>query len=323
MKPPLLRCENLHVWYAIRKGLFSRLTGHVRAVDGVDLTIEDSEILGLVGESGCGKSTLARAILKLEPITRGVVTFDGRDLATFSGKRLRRYRRDVQVVFQDPFASLNPRHSIRDIVTEGLRVHGLVRERDCDAAAARLLRDVGMDRDALPRYPHAFSGGQRQRIAIARALALEPRLIVCDEAVSALDVSIRAQILNLMADLRKHRKLAYLFITHDISVVQHLADRIAVMYAGRLMETGSADAVLDRAAHPYTRLLLETAPSIGRPLPESAARDPAATRAPTEGCPFAPRCPLCVERCRVEQPLLEPVPGRGDDTHAAACFRAG
>lgn len=319
---PLLSCRDLHVWYPIRKGLLNRLAGQVRAVDGVDLEINDGDILGLVGESGCGKSTLARAILKLEPITRGRIAFDGADISRLKGKALKRYRRETQVVFQDPFASLNPRHCIRDIVTEGLRIHRLIRESERHQAALRLLRDVGLDPDALTRYPHAFSGGQRQRIAIARALALQPRLIICDEAVSALDVSIRAQILNLMADLKHQRRLAYLFITHDISVVQHLANRIAVMYAGRLMETGETDCVLDRPAHPYTRLLLASAPRIGVPLPDAPADEAARSMTPTKGCPFAPRCPLRVERCDTDTPQLAAVPGETQTSRQAACFRA-
>ncbi len=261
---PLLELRDLRTWYPIRRGVLARTVGQVRAVDGVSLTLAAGEVLGIVGESGCGKTTLARTILRLERPQSGQVLVDGRDIGTLTGAGLRRYRRDVQVVFQDPFASLNPRHTILDTVTEGLIAHGLIRPSGRRAAAARLLADVGLGPEALDRYPHAFSGGQRQRICIARALALEPRLLICDEAVSALDLSVRAQVLNLLADLRVRHGLAYLFITHDIGVVQHLADRIAVMHAGQVVELGPAEQVLSTPQHAYTRTLLAAVPRIGR-----------------------------------------------------------
>jgi peptide/nickel transport system ATP-binding protein/oligopeptide transport system ATP-binding protein len=262
-KSSLLEIRDLRTWYPIRRGVLARTVGHVHAVDGVSLTLAAGEVLGIVGESGCGKTTLARTILRLERPQSGQVLVDGRDIGTLTGHALRRYRREVQVVFQDPFASLNPRHTILDAVTEGLIAHGLVQQADRRAAAERLLADVGLGAEALDRYPHAFSGGQRQRICIARALALSPRLLICDEAVSALDLSVRAQILNLLADLRARHGLAYLFITHDIGVVQHLADRIAVMHAGRIVELGPAEQVLTTPQHAYTRTLLEAVPKIG------------------------------------------------------------
>jgi ABC-type glutathione transport system ATPase component len=262
-QPPLLEIRDLRTWYPIRRGVLARTVGHVRAVDGVSLTLAAGEVLGIVGESGCGKTTLARTILRLERPQSGQVLVDGRDIGTLTGNALRRYRREVQVVFQDPFASLNPRHTILDAVTEGLIAHGLVQPAGRKAAAERLLADVGLGAEALDRYPHAFSGGQRQRICIARALALSPRLLICDEAVSALDLSVRAQILNLLADLRARHGLAYLFITHDIGVVQHLADRIAVMHAGRIVELGPAEQVLAAPQHAYTRALLHAVPKIG------------------------------------------------------------
>ena len=260
---PLLDVRDVHVWYPVRTGVLARVTDYVRAVNGVSFTLSKGEILGLVGESGCGKTTLARALLGLEPLHSGQVLLDGRDIASFSSREERRaFTRAVQVVFQDPFASLNPRHTVLDLVTEGMLAHGLATRENRRDHAKRLLRAVGLREDILDRYPHAFSGGQRQRIAIARALSLNPRVLICDETVSALDLSVRAQILNLLADLRDEFGLAYLFITHDISVVRHIADRIAVMNGGRIVEIGTADDVLDHPQHPYTRELLAAVPKV-------------------------------------------------------------
>ena len=260
----LLEIRNLRTWYPVRKGVLARVVDYVRAVDGVDLSILPGETLGVVGESGCGKSTLARTILRLEKPRSGEILLDGRDVLRLKGAALQAYRRSVQVVFQDPLASLNPRHTVLDLVTEGAVVQGLIPSNARRECAARMLQDVGLGPEALDRYPHAFSGGQRQRICIARALALNPRLLICDEAVSALDLSVRAQVLNLLAELRTRRQLSYLFITHDIGVVQHLADRIAVMYRGKIVELGPAEQVLRAPAHPYTRLLLAAVPRMGR-----------------------------------------------------------
>ena len=260
---PLLDVRDVHVWYPVRTGVLARVTDNVRAVNGVSFTLSKGEILGLVGESGCGKTTLARALLGLEPLHSGQVLLDGRDITSFASREERRaFTRAVQVVFQDPFASLNPRHTVLDLVTEGMLAHGIASRENRRDHAKRLLRAVGLRDDILDRYPHAFSGGQRQRIAIARALSLNPRVLICDEAVSALDLSVRAQILNLLADLRDEFGLAYLFITHDISVVRHIADRIAVMNGGRIVEMGTADDVLDRPRHPYTRELLAAVPKV-------------------------------------------------------------
>ena len=260
---PLLDVRDVHVWYPVRTGVLARVTDNVRAVNGVSFTLSKGEILGLVGESGCGKTTLARALLGLEPLHSGQVLLDGRDITSFASREERRaFTRAVQVVFQDPFASLNPRHTVLDLVTEGMLAHGLATRENRRDHAQRLLRAVGLRDDILDRYPHAFSGGQRQRIAIARALSLNPRVLICDEAVSALDLSVRAQILNLLADLRDEFGLAYLFITHDISVVRHIADCIAVMNGGRIVEIGTADDVLDRPQHPYTRELLAAVPKV-------------------------------------------------------------
>ena len=260
---PILEVRDARVWYPVRSGVLSRVSGSVRAVNGVSFSLAAGEILGLVGESGCGKTTLARAILGLEPLHAGSVLFNGRDTATFRTPAERRaFTRAVQVVFQDPFASLNPRHTVLDLLTEGMLVHGLATRANRREHARRLLKAVGLRDDILDRYPHAFSGGQRQRIAIARALSLNPQVLICDEAVSALDLSVRAQILNLLADLRDEYGLAYLFITHDISVVRHLADRIAVMKGGEIVETGPAGEVLERPRHPYTRDLIAAVPRI-------------------------------------------------------------
>ncbi len=317
-RPPLLEVNDLYTWYPIRRGVFGRTVGHVRAVDGVSLTLAAGETVGLVGESGCGKSTLARTILRLEPPRSGTIRLDGRAILPLAGAALRDYRRQVQVVFQDPFASLNPRLTVLELVTEAMIVHGLIPASARRPTAIRLLQDVGLGPEALDRYPNAFSGGQRQRICIARALSLEPRLLICDEAVSALDLLVRAQVLNLLADLRARHGLAYLFITHDIGVVQHLADRIAVMYLGRIVEQGPAEQVLTTPAHPYTRLLLASVPTIGRPAADGeVAGSATSTRRPDQGCPFAPRCPRADARCRRDVPELGSGP---DPEHRCACF---
>lgn len=318
---PLLDIRGLKTWYPVKKGVFARTVGYVRAVDGVDLTLARGETLGVVGESGCGKSTLARSILRLERPCEGTIHVDGVNVLRARGAALHAYRRTVQVVFQDPYASLNPRHTVLDILTEAMLAHGLVTRENRREAAVRLLADVGMSDDILDRYPHAFSGGQRQRLCIARALALEPQLLICDEAVSALDLSVRAQVLNLLEDLQEKRGLAYLFITHDIGVVQHIADRIAVMYLGSIVETGPAPTVLGEPAHPYTQLLLRAVPKIGVPLPEETGVPSEPTsRRPQSGCAFAPRCPLADDTCRAAAPILKPSPR--DPNHLTACFKA-
>jgi oligopeptide/dipeptide ABC transporter ATP-binding protein len=316
---PLLEIRGLKTWYPIKKGVFARTAGHVRAVDGVDLDLCRGETLGVVGESGCGKSTLARTILRLERPRAGTIRLHGQNALTLRGAALRAYRRAVQVVFQDPQASLNPRHTVLDILTEAMLVHGLATRENRRDAAARLLADVGLPDDILDRYPHAFSGGQRQRICIARALALNPEILICDEAVSALDLSVRAQVLNLLQELKAKHGLSYLFITHDIGVVQHLADRIAVMYLGKVVETGPAEDVLGSPAHPYTQLLLRAVPALGVPLPEDAAASEAAPAPDRLSCPFSPRCPLADDACRAAAPDLSPLAAA--PTHLCACFK--
>ncbi len=312
----LLEVKNLRTWFPVKKGVFARTVGYVKALDGVSLTLDEGETLGIVGESGCGKSTLARTILRLARPREGSVRVDGRDAFSLRGAALQAYRRTVQAVFQDPHASLNPRHTILDILTEAPVAHGILKREERRAFASKLLSDVGMPPDILDRYPFAFSGGQRQRICIARALALNPRLLICDEAVSALDLSIRAQVLNLLEDLQSTRRLSYLFITHDIGVVEHIADRVLVMYLGKVVESGTCAEVLESPLHPYTRLLLASVPEIGKPLPESAPLDATAAPAPG-GCPFAPRCPFRAPACETSEPQLENAGG----THVTRCRR--
>ena len=318
---PLLDIRGLKTWYPIKKGVFARTAGYVRAVDGVDLTLKSGETLGIVGESGCGKSTLARTVLRLEKPREGSVFLNGQDVFSLRGRALSAFRRAVQVVFQDPHASLNPRHTVLDLLTEAMLVQGLVTREGRREAAVRLLGDVGLPGDILDRYPHAFSGGQRQRICIARALALAPKLLICDEAVSALDLSVRAQVLNLLQELKDKHRLSYLFITHDIGVVQHIADRIAVMYLGKIVETGPAEIVLNTPAHPYTQLLLRAVPKIGVPLPEDVTVPADAARSGGRcGCAFAPRCPLADDACRAAAPALTPLTAAAG--HMCACFKA-
>lgn len=318
---PLLHIEDLKTWFPIRRGVFSRTVGHVRAVDGVSLSIARGESLGLVGESGCGKTTLARTVLGLDPSYSGSVVFDGIELTGRNERELRPLRQDLQAIFQDPFASLNPRMTVSGIVTEGMLQHGVIDSSERDAAATRLLEEVGMNEDALHRYPHEFSGGQRQRISVARAISLKPKLVICDEAVSALDVSVQAQVINLLMDLRARHGLSYLFISHDLSVVRHISDRIAVMYLGRIVECGDSREVIDRPRHPYTRALVSSIPRVGVDKQKRIVLEgdvPSPSRPPS-GCRFHPRCSFATERCRQEEPVLEDV--SGDETRQAACIR--
>jgi peptide/nickel transport system ATP-binding protein len=310
---PVLDIRDLAVHFPIRKGLLKRAVGHVKAVDGVSLALASGETLALVGESGCGKTTLARAVLRLIEPTGGRVELVGEDLAKLSGEALRRKRAAMQIVFQDPFSSLNPRMKIGAILEEGMAA--LMPDLDPPARRRRareLLDQVGLPEDAATRYPHEFSGGQRQRVAIARALAVNPKLLILDEPTSALDVSVQAQILNLLADLRREHALAYLFITHNLSVVSYLADRVAVMYRGRIVESGAADVLLTTPAHPYTRLLLDSAPGRGFATASHGASVDAGALA--SGCAFAPRCPRADAAC-ARTPDLTAWAG----THEVAC----
>jgi peptide/nickel transport system ATP-binding protein len=316
---PLLQVRDLTVHFPVRRGVFGRVRGHVRAVDRVRLDVAAGETVGLVGESGCGKTTLGRAILRLVEPTAGSVTFDGIDVRALRRGRLRALRRRMQIVFQDPWSSLNPRMSIGAIVGEGLVVHGLARGRELEARVAELLDTVGLPADAAARHPHEFSGGQRQRIGIARALAVRPDFIVCDEAVAALDVSVQAQVLNLLVDLRERHRIAYLFISHDLAIVRHVSRRVAVMYLGEIVESGSAEQVLRSPRHPYTQALLRAVPA-ARPGEARArivlAGEPPSPIAPPSGCRFHPRCPFAQPECRAAPPAEREVePG-----HFVSCI---
>lgn len=317
----LLDVRDLRTWFPIRRGIFSRTVAHVRAVDGVTFQMREGETLGLVGESGCGKTTLARSILGLDPVHSGTVTFDGKPLNAISSEGMRQVRRDLQIIFQDPFSSLNPRMTVIDIISEALVVHGLIENHQREAVATELLNDVGLGADALHRYPHEFSGGQRQRIGVARAIALKPKLILCDEAVSALDVSVQAQVVNLLMDLRKKYNLSYLFISHDLSVVRHVSDRIAVMYLGQLVEFGPADEIINSPRHPYTQALVSAIPRVGVRATDRIVLggDVPSPASPPSGCRFHTRCPHAQESCRQTDQTLETIA----PDHQAACMRLG
>jgi oligopeptide/dipeptide ABC transporter ATP-binding protein len=312
---PLVEVERLVKHYPGGGGLFAPRRPPVKAVDGVSFTVAPGETLGLVGESGSGKSTIGRAVLRLEPPTGGTVRFEGQDLASIDPTALRALRRRMQIVFQDPFGSLNPRRTIGDSIAEGMVIHRLVEASAMADRVADLLAEVGLDPSYARRYPHEFSGGQRQRIGIARALAVEPKFIVCDEPVSALDVSVQAQVLNLLLDLRERRGLAYLFIAHDLAVVRQVAHRVAVMYLGTIVEIGPARTVISAPRHPYTQALVSAVPS---PDPGATRSrivlegDPPSPSAPPPGCPFAPRCfhPARDARCTAERPALRVVDDR-------------
>ena len=308
----LLALRGLAVHYATARGT-------LRAVDGVDLDIARGETVGLVGESGCGKSTLGKALLGLAPVTAGAVRFDGVDLTTLGARARVPYRRRMQMIFQDPFGSLNPRHAIGTILEGPLEVHGLGDRAARRARVARLIAQVGLPPDAVMRYPHEFSGGQRQRIGIARALALQPELIVCDEPVSALDLSIQAQILNLLVDLKRELGLAYLFISHDLGVVRYFADRVLVMYLGRIVESAPAAMLWRRPLHPYTRALIAAVPDPARRRQAAPlAGDLPSPQDIPAGCRFHPRCPFATDLCRTTEPVARTL----DSGHAVACHHA-
>ncbi|GIW76291.1 MAG: peptide ABC transporter ATP-binding protein [Phycisphaerae bacterium] len=347
MTPPLLEVRDLCTYFPIRKGLFSRVIGEVKAVDGVSFKIRSGRTLGLVGESGCGKTTVGRSILRLIPHTRGQVIYKGKDFFSYQGQELRRIRRHMQIIFQDPVSSLNPRMTVGNIIGEPIVVHRIAKGREKDELVASLLQKVGLHPQDALRYPHEFSGGQRQRIGIARALSLSPEFIVCDEPVSALDVSIQSQVLNLLADLQDELKIAYLFIAHNLAVVEHFSDEVAVMYLGRIVEHAPAKDLYRHPKHPYTLSLLSAVPE---PDPRPKRRRivlsgevPSPSNPPT-GCHFHPRCPLTrqlareasdsdtteittggirlrvLQKCVQEVPKLEPDPQNPD--HRSACWFA-
>lgn len=344
---PIVEVRNLQMHFPIRKGLFSSVVGHVKAVDDVSFTVQPGKTLGLVGESGCGKTTVGRSLLRLLPATGGQVFYKGENFFEKNGEELRRLRRHMQIIFQDPVSSLNPRMNVNNIIGEPIQVHGIAKGRQRDEMVASLLERVGLDPSYAFRYPHEFSGGQRQRIGIARALALSPDFIVCDEPVSALDVSIQSQILNLLADLQQERNIAYLFIAHNLAVVEHFSHEVAVMYLGRIVEKASRDELYRNAKHPYTQALLSAAPEAD-PRPKRrrivlTGEVPSPSNPPT-GCPFHPRCPLTreasrganasdtteirsggislrvLQKCVAERPPLEQK--QGEEGHIAACWVA-
>jgi oligopeptide transport system ATP-binding protein len=319
----LLQAVNIVKYFPIKGGVFMKEIAAVKAVDGVSLTIQEGETVGLVGESGCGKTTFGRAILRLEEPTSGEIYFEGQSILDYDKKKMQALRKKMQIIFQDPFSSLNPRKTVAHIIGEPLLVHGMHSRTKRDERVLELLTVVGLRKEHMRRYPHQFSGGQRQRIGVARALALNPRLIVCDEAVSALDVSIQAQVINLLKDLQNDFGLTYLFISHDLSVVEHVSDRVAVMYLGKIVEFAPSKALYKKPIHPYTQALLSAVP-----LPDPALKrnariilkgDVPSPIDPPPGCSFHPRCLYAKETCSRSEPELKEI----DKDHLAACFFAG
>ena len=316
---PLLRVENLCKFFPIRGGFFNSETGSVKAVNDVSFSIEKGMTYSLVGESGCGKTTTGRSILRLIEPTSGKVFFQGNNLNDLKATALRDIRQKMQIIFQDPFSSLNPRHTVFDIISEGIVVHNKRSKQELRIEVQKIINDVGLEDEYLDRYPHEFSGGQRQRIAIARALAVKPDFIVCDESVSALDVSIQAQIINLLSDLQEKMGLAYLFITHDLAVVRHISDKVGVMYLGQLMEEATTDEIFDSPKHPYTKALLSAIPIIEPNMRRERVilrgEIPSAANPPS-GCPFHPRCPVKKSECSIMQ-----IPETISDTgHKVRCI---
>jgi oligopeptide transport system ATP-binding protein len=318
--PDLVAVRDLYKYFPINAGIFSRHVGDVKAVDGIDFTIKRGETLGLVGESGSGKTTAGRVVLRLLPATKGEVVFEGRNVLELNREQVRKLRKEMQIIFQDPYASLNPRMTVGDIIGEPLTIHGIAKGKAAEERVHELLRLVGLQPYHANRYPHEFSGGQRQRIGIARALAVNPKFIVADEPVSALDVSIQAQVINLLQDLQAQLGLTYLFIAHDLSVVRHISTRVAVMYVGKIVELADRDDLYENPLHPYTQALLSAIP-IPDPAVESRRKriiltgDIPSPVAPPPGCRFHTRCPIAFDRCKVEVPAFKAY-GPG---HFAAC----
>ncbi|PWU22014.1 MAG: peptide ABC transporter ATP-binding protein [Bdellovibrio sp.] len=322
MNSPLLEVKNLKKTFPVRTGFFLRQTGEVKAVDDVSFVIHPGETLGLVGESGCGKSTLGRSIIRLYEPDSGEVKFQGEDFLAHAGARLRQARRNMQMIFQDPAAALNPRMTVGQILAEPYKVHRLIGSGERQTKVRQLLSTVGLQSSDVNRYPHEFSGGQKQRICIARTLALEPRLIVADEPVSALDVSIQAQILNLLKDLQEKFRLTYLFISHDLSVIAHVCDRVAVMYLGKIVELATRDELFANPKHPYTKALIQAIPRIGDGklvIKKSLSGEVPSPLAPPKGCAFHPRCPQKMDRCSRDIPILAAAPGIPNE-HQCSCW---
>jgi oligopeptide transport system ATP-binding protein len=323
----VLKAENLVKHYPIKAGVLRRTVGHVKAVDGVSFELYKGETLGIVGESGCGKSSLARLLMRLEEPTAGTLTFDGTDVYSQKGREMRRLRRDIQIVFQDPYTSLNPRKTVGDIVGEPFEIHtDVLPRRDRRQRVQQLLELVGLNPEHINRYPHQFSGGQRQRIGIARGLALNPKVIICDEPVSALDVSVQAQVVNLLAELQAGLGLSYIFIAHDLSVVRHISDRVGVMYLGKIVEIGDEDQIYSRPTHPYTQALLSAVPMPDPTLRNSREEivltgDVPSPANPPSGCRFHTRCWKAQEICSVDEPPLIARPD-GESSHESACHFA-
>jgi len=318
MSKILLEVNNLKEYFPIKAGLLKKTVGYVKAVDGVSVTMNEGETLGIVGESGCGKSTFGRMIMRVLDPTEGKIIFEGRDITNLRGNALRRIRRNFQMVFQDPYASLNPKMMVNEIVTEPLLVNNIMNLKQATEKAKDLLKIVGLRESDMSKYPYQFSGGQRQRIGIARVLALSPKLIVADEAVSALDVSIQAQILNLMSDLKKEFNLSYIFISHNLAVVHHISDRVGVMYLGNLVEIGDKFKVYTKPCHPYTQALIAAVPIAKRNIKRDRiilSGDIPNPANPPKGCPFHTRCPKVMDICRVNKPVLAEVEPR----HEVAC----
>ena len=326
MSEYLLEVNNLKMHFPIHGGILWRRIGKVYAADGVSLTVRSGETLGLVGESGCGKTTVGRSIARLYKPTEGKIIFSGKDMSHISRKELRELRRDLQIIFQDPFESLDSRQTVGDILEEPFIIHGIGTPEIRKVEVKKLLARVGLDENAINRFPHEFSGGQRQRIGIARAIALKPKMIICDEPVSALDVSIQSQILNLLLELQEEMKLSYLFIAHDLSVVKHISDRIAVMYLGKIVEYTDADTLYESPLHPYTHALISAIP-----VPDPTVKkkriilkgDVPSPIHPPSGCVFHTRCPYVTDRCKTEVPELSAAPGTSGEAHLQACLRAG
>lgn len=314
----LIKIEKLKKYFPIKSGIISRVSNYVKAVDGIDLSIPEGQTIGLVGESGCGKTTLGKTILKLLEPSDGEIIFENNNITNFSASQMRAFRREMQIVFQDPYGSLNPRMKVESIVSEGLAIHNIFSGNERKEFIRELMNTVGMREDSLSRYPHEFSGGQRQRIAIARALALKPKFIVCDEPISALDVSVQAQIINLFIELQEKFKLTYLFISHDLRVVRHISDKVAVMYLGKIVEISPSKELYKNPLHPYTQILISSVP-IADPSRERQKAilkgDVPSPINPPSGCSFHPRCPIAEEKCKTVEPELRDVGG----DHVVSC----